>query len=170
MPKLTGGFGFTLNYDRWRLNAQFNYRVGNKILNLARLDAESMITNNNQSQAVNYRWRKEGDVTPIPRAMYGTLSNGAVSNYNTLISNRFVEDGSFLRLNYLQLSYSFSSKVARALRLKGLRCYASANNLFCLTKYKGVDPEINYGSYGVAQDEGQTPRAKSFTLGVTVDF
>lgn len=170
LPKLTGGFGFTLNYDRWRLNAQFNYRVGNKILNLARLDAESMITNNNQSQAVNYRWRKEGDVTPIPRAMYGTLSNGAVSNYNTLISDRFVEDGSFLRLNYLQLSYSFSSKVARALRLKGLRCYASANNLFCLTKYKGVDPEINYGSYGVAQDEGQTPRAKSFTLGVTVDF
>ena len=170
LPKLTGGFGFTLNYDRWRLNAQFNYRVGNKILNLARLDAESMITNNNQSQAVNYRWRKEGDVTPIPRAMYGTLSNGAVSNYNTLVSDRFVEDGSFLRLNYLQLSYSFSSKVARALRLKGLRCYVSANNLFVLTKYKGVDPEINYGSYGVAQDSGQTPRAKSFTLGVTVDF
>lgn len=170
LPKLTGGFGFTLNYDRWRLNAQFNYRVGNKILNLARLDAESMITNNNQSQAVNYRWRKEGDVTPIPRAMYGTLSNGAVSNYNTLVSDRFVEDGSFLRLNYLQLSYSFSSKVARTLRLKGLRCYVSANNLFVLTKYKGVDPEINYGSYGVAQDNGQTPRAKSFTLGVTVDF
>lgn len=170
LPKLTGGFGFTLNYDRWRLNAQFNYRVGNKILNLARLDAESMITNNNQSQAVNYRWRKEGDVTPIPRAMYGTLSNGAVSNYNTLVSDRFVEDGSFLRLNYLQLSYSFSSKVARALRLKGLHCYVSANNLFVLTKYKGVDPEINYGSYGVAQDSGQTPRAKSFTLGVTVDF
>ena len=47
LPKLTGGFGFTLNYDRWRLNAQFNYRVGNKILNLARSDAESMITNNN---------------------------------------------------------------------------------------------------------------------------
>jgi len=46
----------------------------------------------------------------------------------------------------------------------------SANNLFVLTKYKGVDPEINYGSYGVAQDSGQTPRAKSFTLGVTVDF
>ena len=170
LPKLTGGFGFTLNYDRWRLNAQFNYRVGNKILNLARLDAESMITNNNQSQAVNYRWRKEGDVTPIPRAMYGTLSNGAVSNYNTLVSDRFVEDGSFLRLNYLQLSYSFSSKVARTLRLKGLHCYVSANNLFVLTKYKGVDPEINYGSYGVAQDNGQTPRAKSFTLGVTVDF
>lgn len=170
LPKLTGGFGLTLTYDRWRLNAQFNYRVGNKILNLARLDAESMLTNNNQSQAVNYRWRKEGDVTSIPRAMYGTMSNGAVSNYNTLISDRFVEDGSFLRLNYLQLSYSLPAKAARAIRLKGVRAYLSANNLFCLTKYKGVDPEISYGSTGVAKDEGQTPRAKSFTLGVTVDF
>lgn len=97
LPKLTGGFGFTFNYSGWRLNTQFTYRVGNKILNLARLDAESMISNNNQSQAVNYRWRKEGDQTSIPRAMYG-----ATSNYNTLVSDRFVEDGSFLRLNYIQ--------------------------------------------------------------------
>lgn len=166
LPKLTGGFGFNLNYNRWKLNAQFNYRIGNKILNLARLDAEAMINNNNQSQAVNYRWRKEGDVTSIPRAMYGKGTN-----YNTLVSDRFVEDGSFLRLNYLQISYSFDNKVIKkALGLAGLRFYASANNLFCLTKYTGVDPEIGYGSYGAATDNGQTPRAKSYTLGITVDF
>ena len=170
LPKLTGGFGFTINYDRWRLNAQFNYRVGNKILNLARLDLESMLENSNQSQAVNYRWRKEGDVTTIPRAMYGTLSDGSVSNYNTLISDRFVESGSFLRLNYLQLSYSFDPKFVKKIGLSGLRCYLSGNNLFTLTKYQGVDPEISYGSYGAATDEGQTPRAKSFTFGLTVDF
>ena len=164
LPKLTGGFGFNINYNRWKLNAQFNYRIGNKILNLARLDAEAMINNNNQSQAVNYRWRKEGDVTSIPRAMYGT-------NYNTLVSDRFVENGSFLRLNYLQLSYSFDPKfVKKAIGLSGLRFYASANNLFCLTKYTGVDPEIGYGSYGAATDNGQTPRCKSYTLGITVDF
>ena len=46
----------------------------------------------------------------------------------------------------------------------------SANNLFCLTRYKGVDPEVGYGGYGVASDGGQTPRAKSFTLGLSVDF
>lgn len=166
LPKLTGGFGFNINYNRWKLNAQFNYRIGNKILNLARLDAEAMINNNNQSQAVNYRWRKEGDVTSIPRAMYGKGTN-----YNTLVSDRFVENGSFLRLNYLQLSYSFDPKfVKKAIGLSGLRFYASANNLFCLTKYTGVDPEIGYGSYGAATDNGQTPRSKSYTLGITVDF
>jgi TonB-linked SusC/RagA family outer membrane protein len=166
LPKLTGGFGFTLNYNRWKLNTQFNYRVGNKILNLARLDAEAMINNNNQSQAVNYSWRKEGDVTSIPRAMYG-----AASNYNTLVSDRFVENGSFLRLNYIQLSYSFDPKVIKkALGINRLSFYASANNLFILTKYKGVDPEVSYGGYGAAVDGGQTPRAKSYTLGITVDF
>lgn len=166
LPKLTGGFGFNINYNRWKLNAQFNYRIGNKILNLARLDAEAMINNNNQSQAVNYRWRKEGDVTSIPRAMYGKGTN-----YNTLVSDRFVENGSFLRLNYLQLSYSFDPKfVKKTIGLSGLRFYASANNLFCLTKYTGVDPEIGYGSYGAATDNGQTPRCKSYTLGITVDF
>ena len=166
LPKLTGGFGFTLNYNRWKLNTQFNYRVGNKILNLARLDGEAMINNNNQTQAVNYRWRKEGDVTSIPRAMYGVGSN-----YNTLISDRFVENGSFLRLNYIQLSYSFDPKVIKkALGINRLSFYASANNLFILTKYKGVDPEVSYGGYGAAVDGGQTPRAKSYTLGITVDF
>lgn len=166
LPKLTGGFGFNFNYGRWKLNAQFNYRLGNKVLNLNRLDVEAMVNNNNQSQAVNYRWRKEGDVTSIPRAMYGSTSN-----YNTLISDRFVEDGSFLRLNYLQLSYAFEQKwIKKALGLRGLRFYMSANNLFCLTKYTGADPEVGYGSYGASIDSGQTPRAKSYTLGVTVDF
>ena len=165
LPKLTGGFGVTFNYGRWRLNAQFNYRVGNKILNLARLDAESMITNNNQSQAVNYRWRAEGDVTDIPRAMYGSSTN-----YNTLISDRFVEDGSFIRLNYAQLSYSIPEKALKHIGLHGLRFYLSGNNLLLLTKYCGVDPEIGYGSYGAATDNSQTPRPKSYTLGVTVDF
>ena len=165
LPKLTGGFGFTLSYGKWRLNTQFNYRFGNKILNLARLDGQAMVNNNNQSQAVNYRWRKEGDVTSVPRAMYGSSSN-----YNTLISDRFVEDGSFLRLNYTQLSYSLPDKTVKSLGLHGMRFYVSANKLFCLTKYSGVDPEISYGSYGAAIDTSQTPPAKSFTFGLTVDF
>ena len=166
LPKLTGGFGFTLNYGRWKLNTQFNYRVGNKILNLARLDTEAMNTNNNQSKAVNWRWRKEGNETSIPRAMYG-----ASTNYNTLVSDRFVENGSFLRLNYMQVTYSFDPKVVkRVLGISRLNMYASANNLFVFTKYKGVDPEVGYGGYGASVDTGQTPRAKSYTLGITVDF
>ncbi len=166
LPKLTGGFGFTLNYGRWRLATQFNYRLDYDIYNVARLDMESMNSNNNQSQAVNYRWRKEGDVTSIPRA----LSSYYATNYNTLVSDRFVEDGTFLRLNYLQLSYSFDTKLIKKWHLNQLKVYASANNLFCLTKYSGVDPEISYGSYGISTDSSQTPRAKSWTFGLTIEF
>ncbi len=166
LPKLTGGFGFTLNYGRWRLSTQFNYRVDYDIYNLARLDMESMNSNNNQSQAVNYRWRKEGDVTSIPRALSGKMA----TNYNTLVSDRFIEDGTFLRMNYLQLSYSFDSKLIKKWHLNALKLYASANNLFCLTKYTGVDPEISYGSYGISTDAAKTPRSKSWTFGLNIEF
>ena len=73
-------------------------------------------------------------------------------------------------MNYLQLSYSIPEKKLKSIGLHGLRFYLSANNLFCLTEYTGVDPEISYGSYGAAIDRAQTPRAKSYTFGITVDF
>lgn len=167
LPKLTGGFGFKFNYDRWTLNAQFNYRIDYDIVNMARLNMENMNTNNNQSQAVNYRWRREGDVTSIPRAL---IDSQGVPNYNTLISDRFIEDGTFLRLNYLQLSYSMPTNMVKKIGLQQLSFYASANNLFCLTKYSGVDPELGYGGYSVTRDDAQTPRAKSYTFGITVGF
>ena len=165
LPKLTGGFGFSFNYGQWRLSTQFNYRVGNKIINKARLNAEAMTGNDNQSQAVNYRWRQEGDVTPIPRAMYG-----GNSNYNTLISDRFVEDGSYLRMSYAQLNYSINKKNLTWIGLNRLSFYASVNNPFVLTKYSGVDPDIAFGGEDPAIDNMQTPRSRSYTLGITVDF
>ena len=165
LPKLTGGFGFSFNYGAWRLSTQFNYRVGNKIINKARLNAEAMTGNDNQSQAVNYRWRQEGDVTPIPRAMYGSTSN-----YNTLISDRFVEDGSYLRMSYAQLNYSINKKNLTWIGLNRLSFYASVNNPFVITKYSGVDPDIAFGGEDPAIDNMQTPRSRSYTLGITVDF
>ena len=165
LPKLTGGFGFTVNYAAFRLSAQFAYRVGVDIINLARLDAEAMTGNNNQSQAVNYRWRKEGDVTTIPRAMYGVDTN-----YNTLVSDRFVEDGSYLRCSYVQLSYALKKKQLKWLGLNKISFYLSANNPFVLTKYTGVDPDISAGGYSPAIDNGRLPRVRSYTLGMTVNF
>ena len=165
LPKLTGGFGFSVNYKDLKLSAQFTYRVGVDILNLARLDAEAMINNNNQSQAVNYRWRKEGDETTIPRAMYGKDSN-----YNTLISDRFVEDGSYLRCSYVQVSYTLKKQMLKAIGLNKISLYLSANNPFVLTKYTGVDPDISASGYSPAQDTGRLPRVRSYTLGATVFF
>ena len=165
LPKLTGGFGFTFNYGDWRLSTQFTYRVGNKIINKARLNAEAMVGNDNQSQAVNYRWRQEGDVTVIPRAMFGSNSN-----YNTLISDRFVEDGTYLRMSYAQLNYAIKKKYLTWIGLSRVSLYASINNPFVLTKYSGVDPDIAFGGEDPAIDNAQTPRSRSYTLGITVDF
>lgn len=164
LPKLIGGFGFNFNYGDWRLSTQFTYRVGNKILNLARLDSEAMNNNDNQSQAVNYRWRKEGDVTSIPRAMYDKNSN-----YNTLISDRFVENGSYLRMSYVQLSYGLKKPWLKQMGVNKVSLYLSANNPFVLTKYTGVDPDIASWGYGPATDNSQTPRARTFTFSLNVD-
>lgn len=165
LPKLLGGFGFNFSYGAWRLSTQFTYRIGVDIINLARLDAEAMSTNNNQSQAVNYRWRKEGDVTTIPRAMYG-----ANTNFNTLISDRFVEDGSYLRMSYVQLSYALSKKQLKAIGLNRINFHLSANNPLILTKYTGVDPDISARGYSPAIDNGQTPRARSYTFSLGIEF
>ena len=167
LPKFTGGFGFKLNFGRLTWNHQFNFRYGNKIINAARMQVENMYGNNNQSRAVNWRWRVEGDITEIPRAMSNYDGRGG---YNWLGSDRFVEDGSFIRLNYTQLSYAVDPKLIKKWGLTQLSLYVSANNLFCLTNYSGADPEVSYGSLGVVTDNARTPRAKSFTGGVTIQF
>ena len=88
-PKCNGGFGFTLKYERFQLITGFNFRIGNDIVNLARMNAESMLTNVNQSYATTWRWRKNGDETSIPRA----LNNSSFNSYNSLPSDRYVEKG-----------------------------------------------------------------------------
>ena len=163
LPKITGGWGIRLNYGRWSLNTQFNFRAGNKIINRARMNAESMYNNNNQSAAVNWRWRVEGQQAEIPRALYN-------KGYNYLGSDRFVEDGSFMRLNFMQLSYSFNPKSLKRFGLNQLSIFLSANNLFCLTNYSGADPEVGYGGLGVVYDDAKTPRARSFTARVMIGF
>ena len=163
LPKITGGFGFKLRWGRLGWNNQFNFRYGNKIINGNRMRLENMYENNNQSRAVNWRWRVEGDITDIPRAL-------RQSGYNWLGSDRFVEDGSFIRLNYSQISYSLDPKILKRLGLSQVSFYVSANNLFCLTKYSGADPEVGYGGYGVVTDNAKTPRSKSFTGGLTIQF
>ena len=163
LPKFTGGFGFKLSFGRLSWNNQFNFRYGNKIINKARMDVENMYYNNNQSRAVNWRWRVEGDITEMPRAL-------RQRGYNFLGSDRFVEDGSFIRLNYSQISYSVDPKYLKKWGLTQLNFYVSGNNLFVLTKYSGADPEVGYGSMGIVTDGAKTPRSKSFTGGITIQF
>jgi TonB-linked SusC/RagA family outer membrane protein len=163
LPKIQGGFSLTLAYDRWKVVARFNYRWGNKLVNTARMGLESMYGTENQASTVTYRWRKDGDETLIPRALYGM-------GYNYQISSRFVEDGSYLRFNNLQISYSFSKQQLKKLGLQSLSAYVTMNNLFCWTKYSGIDPEIGAGTYTPATDTATTPRSKSITASLNFGF
>ena len=163
LPKMQGGFSFTLQYGNWKLISRFNFRWGNKIINTARMGLESMYGTENQCSSVTYRWRKDGDVTVIPRALYGT-------GYNYQVSSRFVEDGSFLRFNNLQLSYSVPKKSIKKLGLNSLSAYVTMNNIFCWTKYTGIDPEIASGTYTPASDGATTPRSKSITASFSFGF
>ncbi len=167
-PKFNGGFGIDLMYGRWTLKTSFNIRTGAKIVNMARMNAENMRSNNNQSRAVNWRWRKNGDLTEIPRAMN---TNAGVS-YNALASDRYVEPCDFIRLQYMQLSYTFDNKVLKrmGLGLKALSFACSANNLFFFTKYSGVDPEHSASGYNPAYDSSQTPRSRSITFSLNFSF
>lgn len=167
-PKVNGGFGIDLTYGQWQLKTNFNFRIGNKILNLARMYAEDMRTNKNQSAAVNHRWRTWGDVTEIPRAMSTKVGNGAT--YNALVSDRYVEPGDYLRFQYLQLSYGFKSEQLKKFGLSSLRISASGNNLIFWSKYKGVDPDHSASGYSPCVDNSQTPRSRSFTLSLNVGF
>lgn len=165
-PTINGGFGVDFKYGRWTLKSNFSFRVGNKIINMARMKAEDMRTNKNQSKAVNWRWRKNGDITEIPRAMNSEIGE----SYNALISDRYVEKGDYLRLNYLQLGYSFNPSALKKYGLSSLRLSASADNLFCFTKYTGADPDHAQSGFGPAVDNSKTPRGRSFTLSLTVGF
>jgi TonB-linked SusC/RagA family outer membrane protein len=164
-PILNGGFGPTFHYKDFSCKMFFNFRYGNKIINTARMYAENMYSDDNQSIATNWRWRKDGDVTDMPRALYGT-------GVNWLGSDRYVEDGSFLRFKYLTFNYSVPSKLLKRFDINRLNLYLTFNNLLVLTKYTGVDPEVGYGTLtqnnGMSVDASATPRTHDFTLGISV--
>ncbi len=162
-PHLNGGFGINLQFKNWSLKTSFNYRQGVKVVNSAKMNLEQMFNAYNQSSAVNWRWRKNGDVTIIPRAMFNT-------GYNFLGSDRYVEDASFVRMSYIQLSYNFNPKVLKPLGLHRLNFSLSGQNLFFWSKYSGTDPEHSPGSWGIAYDSSQTPRSKSVTMNIQVGF
>lgn len=166
-PKCNGGFGIQLYYDRFSLNTGFNFRMGNQIVNTMRMQLESMLNNNNQSYATTWRWRKNGDITEIPRAL--SRVHG-YNSYNSLPSDRYVEDGDYLRLQYVQLSYDFDAKKLKKYGINNLKLFASVNNLWCWTKYTGVDPDVSPQGFAVSKDGGRTPRTKSFTCSINLGF
>lgn len=117
-PRLTGGAGLNVSYKQFKLSAIFYGRYGQDVVNATRLNNESMRGIDNQSTAVLRRWRNEGDQTDIPRALYG-------EGYNTLGSDRFVEDASYLRLKSLSFTYRLPKKAIQRWGFNNIDVYVT---------------------------------------------
>ena len=164
-PIISGGGGFTLKYKKLTMTVFMHYRLGQKIINSARMNAESMRGSDNQSTAVLRRWRNEGDDTDIPRALWGW-------GFNYLGSDRFVENCSFVRLKTLSLSYSFPKTWCKAVGMNSISMFVTGYDLFTFSSYTGQDPEVTLpsGITDLAMDSSQTPRSKRFSVGLTLNF
>ena len=191
-PLFTGGFNITANYKNWDFGAYFNYSVGNQIYNITKLATlngykESGLYENHlgfMKDSFKIYDIQNGQLVRVhePSALQALNANAqwpVCTNENGIVSTLGIEDGSYLRLNTLTVGYSLpnTSRFAKALAISSLRVYATVYNLFTLTKYSGLDPEVStaqningaaYPTPGI--DWGAYPRARSFVLGVNVSF
>jgi TonB-linked SusC/RagA family outer membrane protein len=165
-PSFTYGLTNNFSYKNFEFNFFFQGVQGNDIFNASRMELEGLYDSKNQSTAVLRRWRKEGDITDIPKAEKGNTNNSQVSS-------RFVENGSYLRLKAATLSYKFANGVLKHAGIGRLNVYVTAQNLFTITKYKGIDPEVskdtpNGPAMGI--DYGTYPQARAFIFGLNAEF
>lgn len=153
-----GMFSSAVTYKRISLNALFSFSLGNDLYNGTRNNLEKMSGYENQTLAVLNRWRADGQQTSTPQAVWGDPMG------NNLFSDRWIEDGSYLRLRTIALTYTvpLENKI-----IKSAKFYLSANNLFTITDYLGYDPEFSASGSLFAQgvDIGLTPQYKTFQLG-----
>lgn len=134
-PDVYGAINVMLRWKRIYLNANFGYSLGNKLYNATRRQLESMSTFYNQSTSVLNRWQVEGQETSIPKATYGDPIG------NSDFSDRWIEDGDYLKLRSVKLGYNFDKLFGI---VRSGTVYVAAENLFCVTKYLGSDPEFSY--------------------------
>lgn len=164
-PDFFGGLTNNFDYKNFSLKVFIQFQYGNDIINGMRYNLESMIGTENQAVTTLNRWRKQGDVTNMPRAL-------RQDDRNVAGSSRWIEDGSYVRIKFLTLNYRFAPALAKKIRLRGLDAFFTANNLFTWTDYTGADPEISIGSNPafIGVDRGLTPQTKGYTLGINARF
>ncbi|MDR2805886.1 MAG: TonB-dependent receptor [Dysgonamonadaceae bacterium] len=161
-PDFIYGLTNTFSWKNFNLSIFIQGSYGNDIFNASKGDTEGMYDLKNQSTQVLKRWRTPGQITDVPKA-----------GFNIQPSSYFIEDGSYLRVKDVSLSYNFAGKLLRKWGITRLQPYFTANNLLTFTKYKGMDPEVNqWGDNGHVQgiDWGTYPHSKSYVMGINVEF
>lgn len=163
-PDIYGNIYLNFHFaQNWALSANFNYSVGNDIYNYQRSLLESGSMFINQTTALNRRWMAENQVTDIPKITYGDPMG------NARFSDRWIENGSYLKLKNITLSYKLPIQNEY---IQGLTVWAAANNLLTFTKYLGSDPEVSCGNTVLMQgiDAGYLTSGRSFHLGVKINL
>ena len=166
-PKFTYGITNTFTYKAFDLSIFLNGSYGAKILNaldyqIAGLGSEYQ----NQLASVANFWTPSNPTSNIPRPTAG-------SNSNLEMSDRFIESGSYLRIENVSLGYNLPSSVIRTLKLSRLRVYVTGQNLYVFTPYKGLDPEVGAANQDVfltGVDQGRYPSPRTITFGINADF
>lgn len=162
-PDFYGNFSTNLSWKNFSLSASFNYSVGGDIYNYQRSILESGSYFYNQTTNLLSRWTHEGQITDVPRASFLDEKG------NSRFSDRWIENGSYLKLKNVTLSYRIP---VRSTYLQGITIWAAANNLFTITKYLGSDPEfaLSNSVLGMGIDRGLLPMGRSFSLGMKINL
>jgi TonB-linked SusC/RagA family outer membrane protein len=158
-PNFTYGLTNTLSYKGLELQVFLQGSSGNKVLNFTRWYTEGGVSNGNYSKDVINRWTGPGTSNSMPRLVLND------PNQNNRVSDRFVEDASYMRIKNVRLGYSLPASWVRFMRLSRAQIYGSIQNLLTVTNYTGFDPEVGGGV-----DQGFYPQARTFTIGANIDF
>ena len=166
-PDFGMGLTLTANYKNWSLSTFFSGEFGFDIYNGTRKQLEFMTYGNlytNRGTDVLNAWTTTNTGSSIPALT--TIDD----NNETRMSTYFVEDGSYLKCKYVKLSYRFDQPWMSTIGLSAMNIYAQVENVFTITDYKGLDPEVPLAVYGARIDNGPYPRARTFSVGLNVQF
>ena len=173
-PKFFGGFTLGARYKAFDFNAYFYGVYGNKILNYAESNLESFASRGSVSiENVSQQYYKNAWTTTNPSNVYPAVHYNDVNYGNLVPASVWIENGSFLKLKTLTVGYNLPSALVKRLTLSKIRFYVSSQNLFTITKYTGLDPEIGVQGGNATQngvDNGTYPGSRFYTVGLNVTF
>ncbi len=165
-PYFSGGWNNTFRYKGVSLDVFFTYMYGNDVYAAWKINTSKLGHKNGVlAEEARNRWTGPGSTDLHPRSVSGDTNN-------TRNSDRWLEDGSFLRLRSLTLSYTFPEKISRRLAMKSLRVYFQGDNLWLATRYSGWDPEVsnNLDPRFMGVDNFSVPQPRMFCFGLNVTF
>lgn len=162
-PDFYGNVNSMLKYKRFTFSTVFTYSYGNEIYNYFRSQLEAGTDFSNQTSAMLRRWTGEGQVTSIPKSVYGDPMG------NARFSDRWIEDGSYVKWKNLTVAYELP---VRGNFIEGVNVWASAENLHTWSRYLGIDPEVSAGNsvYMQGVDAGLLPQTRSYFIGVKLNL